>query len=354
MTQKPLNSICILRLSALGDVCHAVAMVERIQRHWPKCQITWVIGKVERMLVGDIPGVEFVEYDKKQGFAAWKQLRRRFKGRVFDALLHMQVAARASLVSLAIPARVKIGFDKARAKEGQWLFTNRRIQPQTSPHVLDGFMAFADAIGVPQDEAPCWHIPLSEGDTTWAKEHIQGEFAVVISPAASKAERNWLAERYAQVADYLAAKGATLYLCGGPSPMEQELASEITRHAQCDITNLVGKTNLKQMLAALGQASLVIAPDTGPAHMAVTQGTPVVGLYAHSNPGRTGPYLYTQYVASVYDEVITQQQEQTQDKIAWGTRAKGGDLMAKISVEQVQAQLDKAIADFSLLSDARD
>ena len=95
------------------------------------------------------------------------------------------------------------------------------------------------------------------------------------------------------------------------------------------------------MLAILKQADLVLAPDTGPAHMATTQGTPVVGLYAHSNPGRTGPYNSLEHVVSVYDEVI---QEQVDGDIAWGTRAKGSELMSRIELIDVKQQIDKLIA----------
>ena len=66
------KSLCLLRLSAIGDVCHAVAMVQHIQRHWPETKITWVIGKIEANLLAGLPGVEFVIFDKKQVYRALK------------------------------------------------------------------------------------------------------------------------------------------------------------------------------------------------------------------------------------------------------------------------------------------
>ena len=106
----------------------------------------------------------------------------------------------------------------------------------------------------------------------------------------------------------------------------------------------MGKTSLTQLLAVLKQATIVLAPDTGPAHMAVTQGTPVIGLYAHSNPGRTGPYLSLANTVSVYDEVITTQHSQP---VAWGTRAKGEDLMSMIEIEPVLQAFDRLAAEFN-------
>ncbi len=337
-----MKSLCVLRLSAIGDVCHAVAMVQAIQRQYPNLAITWVIGKVEYQLLKHLPGIEFVIFDKSKGWRSYLELRSALKGQKFDVLLHMQVALRATIASLMIPAKIRIGFDRARAKEGQFLVTNERVEAQDSPHVLDGFMAFARKIGV-QDTELKWNIPVPEADTEFARSHIADDSkALIICPAASKAERNWMPDRYAAIADYAAEKGFKVYLCGGPSALEKQLSADIISHSNTELTNLVGQTSLTQMLALLKQASLVIAPDTGPAHMAVTQGTPVIGLYAHSNPGRTGPYLYRDYVASVYHEVIREQHPA--GEIPWGKRAKGSDLMSRISVESVKQNFDAVVA----------
>ncbi|GIU14901.1 MULTISPECIES: glycosyltransferase family 9 protein [unclassified Shewanella] len=335
------ESLCLLRLSAIGDVCHAVAMVQAIQRRYPQLKITWILGKVEYQLLKHLEGVEFVVFDKSQGWRSYFNLKQALKGRKFDVLLHMQIALRATIASLAISAKTRIGFDRFRAKEGQWLVTNRHIEPQATPHVLEGFMGFAKAVGV-TDLTPSWNIPVPAIDTEFAETLIPSNTRVlVICAAASKAERNWLPERYAAVADYAVAKGYRVILCGGPTVLERELADNIQSAAKSELENQVGKTTLLQLLAILKQASVVLAPDTGPAHMAVTQGTPVIGLYAHSNPGRTGPYTCLDSVVSVYDEVIAQQNPDI--AIPWGKRAKGGDLMERIDVESVIVQLNRLL-----------
>jgi len=332
-----INSLCLLRLSAIGDVCHAVAMVQAIQRKYPELKITWVIGKVEYQLLKHLEGVEFVIFDKSQGWRSYFNLRKALAGQRFDVLLHMQVALRATLASLAISAKVRIGFDSVRAKEGQWLVTNHKIEPQDTPHVLEGFMAFAKALGV-TDLSPKWNIPVPPADTEFARHLLpDNDKALVICPAASKAERNWLPERYAAVAQHAITNGYRVILCGGPTASEKALAEDIQTACTQTLEDMVGKTSLTQLLAVLKQATIVLAPDTGPAHMAVTQGTPVIGLYAHSNPGRTGPYLSLNHVVSVYDSAIKAQHTAP---IAWGTRAKGGDLMTQIQVEQVITKFD--------------
>lgn len=339
------KKICILRLSAIGDVCHAVAMVQLIQRTYPKVELTWVVGKVEAMLLKDLPGVRFVIFDKKAGWKGLQQLKAQLVGEHFDVLLHMQVALRSSIASLMITATRKIGFDKYRAKEGQWLFTNEHIEPQHSPHVLDGFMGFAKAIGC-EIEKPQWKMPLSDEDMLWASEQFTDEKPIaVICPAASKAERNWHPQGYAKVAEELFSKGFTVAICGGPTPAEHTLSAQIAGHSAAPLIDLVGKTSLKQLLAILKISHLVIAPDTGPAHMAVTVETPVIGLYAHSNPHRTGPYSFQHYVVSCYQTVIQQQKKKALAKLPWGVRAKGEHLMDNIKVEAVLDKVRQLLED---------
>ena len=98
-------------------------MVRTIQKHWPGTGITWIIGKLEATLLGDIEGVEFIVYDKSRRFGALGDLRRALAGRSFDVLLNMQVALRASIVSLFVKVTVRLGYDRARARDGQRFFT---------------------------------------------------------------------------------------------------------------------------------------------------------------------------------------------------------------------------------------
>ena len=352
MTQVPnYSSICILRLSAIGDVCHAVSAVQAIQKAHPNAKITWVMGKVEAMLLADLPGVELVIFDKKEGKAALKKLKNTFKGKQFDVLLNMQVALRAGFVARCIPAKVKLGFDWPRSKELHSLFINKRIAAQKEAHVLEGFKGFAKAIGV-NDYEPSWQMPYTREDEVKADELLGQDYLAnklfVISPAASKAQRNWLPERYAALAEHARAQGFNVALTGGPTELEVNLAENIIKHCNSPILNLVGKTKLKELLCVLKRADLVLAPDTGPAHMAVTVGTPVIGLYAHSNPARTGPYLYQDYVVEVYHKNLLKQTGKTAQQVPWGTRVKGDDLMGQISVESVKAVFDHVVLKESL------
>ncbi|WP_413285399.1 glycosyltransferase family 9 protein [Vibrio sp. MA40-2] len=337
------KSLCILRLSAIGDVCHAIAVVQAIQKYWPETKITWITGKIEAQLINQLPNINVVIFDKKQGFAGMKKVWRQLPEQRFDALLHMQAAIRASALSFGIKAKYKIGFGKNRTREGQQFFTNKHLANTDSFHVLDNFAEFAKYIGVPF-ELPSWDIPISQSDVEFAKKKLPQQPTLVISPAASKDERNWLTERYAQLADYAYEQGLHIVLCGSPAPREVKLGQQIEALCQCPVTNLIGQTNLMQLTSVLKQADIVLAPDTGPAHLATTQNTPVIGLYAHSNPVRTGPYYSQQYVASVYQQHVEQQQGKPLEQLSWGTRAKGENLMQDISLEMVKQRLNQWLA----------
>lgn len=348
MSTKAPQSLCILRLSAIGDVCNAVAAVQAIQARHPSCSITWIIGKVEHQLLKGLPNVEFIVFDKSAGKAARKTLKRTLKSRQFDALLLMQVAMRANLLSRYVKAKRRIGFDWKRSKELHSLFINERIQERPHAHVLEGFYDFAFALGVSPKalKQPAWNIPLEASDIAFAKDHINDDqMCLVICPSASKAERNWLPERYAALADYAVSKGYKVLLCGGPSDDEKALGEAIQALSQQRLTNLIGASSLKGLLAILKRATLVLAPDTGPAHMAVSQGTPVIGLYGHSNPSRTGPYLSLKHVVEVYHEELLVQTGKQTSELPWGTRVKGEHVMEKISVERVMTEFDRVSAE---------
>ncbi|MEH0742526.1 glycosyltransferase family 9 protein [Vibrio cholerae] len=335
----PPRSLCILRLSAIGDVCHAISVVQAIQHHWPETKITWITGRVESSLIGDLPGIEVVVYDKNQGFKGMRELWKQLSQQKFDALLHMQAALRASILSWGIKAQYKVGFGKNRTREAQSLFTNRHLPHSEQFHVLDNFAEFARYVGVPFDQ-PSWDIPISMQDEQWAIHVLDERRSLVICPAASKDSRNWVTERYAQIADYASTQGLQVILCGSPAPREVALGKKIESLCNSSVINLIGQTNLKQLTAVLKHADIVIAPDTGPAHLATTQGTPVIGLYAHSNPYRTGPYNNLDIVVSVYQEHVEEQYGKPVETLAWGTRAKGDYLMQSITLDMVKEKLD--------------
>ncbi|MEE3878811.1 glycosyltransferase family 9 protein [Vibrio sp. YYF0003] len=339
------SSLCILRLSAIGDVCNTIATVQAIQKQWPSTQITWITGKLESQLLAAIDGVEVIVFDKKAGLEGYKALWKQLKGRKFDALLHMQYAIRASVSTLGIKAKYRLGFSSDRSQDFQTLFTNVKVPSPQSLHVADGLMAFAHQIGVPNTELD-WTLTYPEQDREWAEAHISGDKPnLLLVPGASKAYKNWNAEGYVDVIEHARAKGWNVILAGSPAQVELDLAESIQSRLEEPCLNLVGQSSILQMLALIDNVEMVIAPDTGPAHMANAMNTPIIGLYAHHNPVRVGPYRYLQYVVSVYEEVILAETGKTSQQLSWRTRAKDETAMNRITSDQVISMFDHVVED---------
>ncbi|MFL1482895.1 glycosyltransferase family 9 protein [Marinobacter sp. LN3S78] len=340
-----MNSICILRLSAIGDVTHVVPVVLSLQEQVPGVKITWVIGKIEAKLVGDLPGVEFIIFDKKAGWKGYRDLHQKLKGRRFDALLHMQVAFRANLAAAVIPAKLRIGYDKARSKDLHSLFINRRIAPAPQQHVRDCLASYLEPLGLAA-APPRWEIPLDEGNYDFARNHLANDRRnLVISPCASHILRNWPAERYAQLADHaIREHGMKVILVGSPAPFEAEYCTAIEQAMKESALNICGKDTLKQLTALLAGADLVVAPDTGPAHIASAMGTDVLGLFAASNPDRSGPYNSLQWCVNRYPEALRKFTGKTVDEARWGAKAEFEGAMELITVDDATTMLDRWMA----------
>lgn len=339
---QPPDSICILRLSALGDASHTLPVVRAIQAEWPPSRIAWIIGRVERQLMAGVGGVEFIEFDKRGGFAAVSALRRQLKGRRFDVLLHMQVAARANFLSLLIRADRRIGWDRARSRDRHHWFARETIEAVPFQHQVQGFLAFARALGIEARE-PRWALPVSDDARDWARSRIGGDSPVLlISPCSSHRLRNWPAERYAAVADHAASRmGMQVVLSGGPGEMEAEMGRHIEGAMSAPCLNLIGKDTLEQLKALLLRASIVISPDSGPAHIASALGTPVIGLYAATWSRRSGPYNSLELCVDRFPEAARKFRGKAPEALRWGSRIEEPAVMDLIEVDDVIASLER-------------
>ncbi|MBX3727522.1 MAG: glycosyltransferase family 9 protein [Xanthomonadales bacterium] len=342
---SPPRSVCLLRLSALGDVSHVVPLVRALQDQWPDTAITWVVGRFEHRLVGAIEGVEFVAFDKRGGWPAYRDLRRRLAGRRFDALLLMQLALRANLVSTAIRAPLRVGYDRARAREGHGLFVNHRIAPAAGQHVLDALRSFGDALGL-ASSPPRWDLPVPDEAEAFAREQLpDGTASLVISPCASHPQRNWRPERYALVAEHASrAHGLRVVLAGGPSAAERAMADAILARCSAPVLDLVGKDTLPRALALFRRATLVLSPDSGPVHMANAMGTPVLGLYASTDPARSGPYSDRRWCVDRHDQAARRFRGRPASALRWGSKIEAEGVSDLIETEAVIERLDAFMA----------
>jgi heptosyltransferase I len=340
LTERP-ESLCILRLSAIGDTCHVVPVVRTLQRVWPTTRLTWVIGRAEARLMSLLPGVEFITIDKRAGLVAARAVRAALHGRRFDVLLHMQLSLRASLVSTLISATVRLGFDRARARELQWLFTNAQIAPRRHQHVLDSFQGFLGALGIEQGRLQ-WDLPLPTEARQYAAALVPDlQPTLIISPCSAHAARNWHPSHYAAIADYaMRTHGMRVILCGGGSALERDMGAAIERRVEVPIINRIGGDTLPQLLALLARSSVLLCPDSGPAHMATMVGTPVIGLYAATRLERSGPYLSRQWSVDRYEAAARRFRGCSAAQLPWHEKIEHPGVMDLIEVADVRERLD--------------
>ncbi|HEX9109224.1 MAG TPA: glycosyltransferase family 9 protein, partial [Longimicrobiales bacterium] len=269
---------------------------------------TWIIQPVPHRLVAGHAAIDgFVDFERRHGLSAWRsygELRQRLarRGRRFDLLLALQVYFKAGLIAALVPARVKLGFDRARARDANWLFTNERIPPRPVGHVQDQYFEFLHHLGVDPEPVE-WGLALTEEERAAQGDFFQGldRPAVALVVGTSKPEKNWLPERWTRLA-------AALYrdhrlqpvIVGGPSPAERAVADIIVRDAGVPVVQAL-RNDVRRLLWLIEGARLVVSPDTGPLHIARAVDTPVVGLYGYTNPKRYGPYRkYTELVVDGY------------------------------------------------------
>ena len=341
---EPPRSVCILRLSAIGDACHVVPIVRTLRQAWPATQLTWIIGRSEARLMRLLAGVEFITVDKRASLRGFGAVRAALAARRFEVLLHMQLALRASLVAARVGARVKLGFDRARARELQWLFTNARIAPRTREHVLDSFFGFPAALGI-AERLLRWDLPLPPEARAYAQRLIpDSQPTLVISPCSSHPLRNWRAARYATVAAHAVSRhGMRVILAGGPSESERLMGAAIEQCCRVPLTNQIGKDTLPELLALLARARVLLSPDSGPAHMATMVGTPVIGLYAATNPARSGPYLSGRWCVDAYPQAARTFRGCEPGELPWTHKIEEPGVMDLIQVDEVTGKLDELL-----------
>ena len=336
------RSICLLRLSALGDATHVVPLVRTLRRAWPQVALTWLIGKGEARLLDGLEGVEFAVYDKATGIAGMRAVRRALAGRRFDALLQLQVAARANLLSAFVPARRRIGYDRSRSRDLHGLFVSERIPDRPGIHVLDAIGSFCEPLGLRQDTVE-WNLPVPADAHAWAAAQWpdDGTPTLLVSPCSSHVLRNWRADRYAALADHAASQGWRVVLCGGRSVLERTTTDMILAAMQAPALDLVGKDTLKQLPALLARGDLLVTPDSGPMHIANAMGTAVLGLHAASNPARSGPYSDRRFCVDRYDDAARGFLRKPASELRWGTKIEREGVMDLVKVDDAVAAFER-------------
>ena len=292
MIQRPLRHVGIVMMSAVGDAVHVLPLLTALKRHAPDVRVTWVLQPGAATLVrGHWAVDEIIEFDRSRGWRAYPAVRRALAARRFDVVLALQVYFKAGIVTSFTRAPVKLGFDRARARDLNWLFTTDRLPARDGQHVQDQYFEFLEALKIPH-EPVTWDLGPWEHERIWQREFLaQFERPIVpIVVATSKAEKDWMPERWAEVSNTLWHDfGLQPLLVGGRSARELAAERVILDRATVPVASALG-SGLRHLVGILDGAALVLSPDTGPLHMAVALNRPVVSLMGYTNPKRVGPY----------------------------------------------------------------
>ncbi|TSK03864.1 MAG: glycosyltransferase family 9 protein [Geobacter sp.] len=288
------DRVCIVMMSAVGDTVHVLPVLHALKRANPAMKVTWILQPGPATLVrGHALVDEIILFDRSKGWRGYLEVREQLKSRRFDLVLDLQVYFKANIICSFVNAPVKLGFDFARARDLNWLFTTHRIPPHAMQHVQDQYLEFCEYLGVPT--APVeWNLgPWNDQERAWQRDfYAQFDRPVVpIVVATSKAQKDWVPERWAEVCDALHGDfGLQPVLVGGRSPREENAERIIMEKARIKPFSNLGNGGLRGLVGVLDKAALVLSLDTGPLHITVALDRPVIALMGYSNPKRVGPY----------------------------------------------------------------
>lgn len=340
---EPIKNIGLVRLSAFGDVLLTVPAVRTLQANFPEAKITWIVSPGAYPILKGLSGIEFIVLEKPRDLFTYIAAYKKLKPCAFDVLLCMQASFSANILFPLIKAKRRIGFDNARARDAHRLFVKEAV-PAGKDHLLDAFMRFPEMLGCTEKKIS-WGLDISQEDRDWvnlrwAQELAPEKKTLIINPSCSKPERNWFKERYIQVIQ--AAKkrwDINILLTGGPAESEKKLAASIEAEVGFPIANWVGKTTPKQLAVTLEKADVLLAPDTGPLHLAGAMGTPVIGLYAVASTGLSGPYFSRHLSIDKFPEAVCKFLKKDPATVPWKTRVHTHKAMALITVDDVLEKL---------------
>jgi len=288
------RSVCVVLLSGLGDVVHGLPVVNALKRSHPEWRITWVVEPMPAPMLAGHPAVdEVIVYEKVRGVRGVLDLRRKLKRRSFDLTLNLNYFTKSVWPTLFSGAPRRVGFDWHRCRDrAVWVAANEHLAPHPLQHTQDMLLEFVAHLGIERPTVE-WRIPITD-----AERRAQSDFfapvgdvpVAAIVPATAIRRKDWFADRYASVVDALEGDfGFRTVLVGGRGEREQRVAREIMERTRANPVWAMGDP-IRSMIWQLERSDLVIAPDTGPTHLARALEVPVIGLYGHTNPWRVGPY----------------------------------------------------------------
>ncbi len=307
-----IRNILVVRLGAMGDIVHVMPSVINLRRAFPAASIAWLVEDKVKDLVEALPGVdEVIVFPRKKWQTALRhphkyfkiaaELRtflRKLRGREYDVAFDFHGNFKSGLLAYLSSAKTRVGFSKGYCKEGNFIFTNIRIQPQQKKmHRIDKYFSLLQGMGI----TACYQRPvfsISDSDRLSIKDfisrhHLQEKLIAVLHPGTSMFGKfkRWPPENYAFLADKLI-KEMNYAVVFTWSAQEYTLVKDILSFMQYhDQATIACRTaSIKQLIALLQHAHLFIGGDTGPTHLASCMGIPTIAIFGPKDPSLYAPY----------------------------------------------------------------
>ena len=287
------DRILIIKPSAIGDVVHALPVLNLLRRRWPEAHVSWLITPGCRGLLEGHPQIdELIPFDRNllghswKSFAAASEALRYFRSlrdHKFDLVIDLQGLFRSGLLTWATRAPIRVGSTNAR-EFGGYFCTHLAPVHTWWQHAIERYLTVAEFLGLGREPVE-FVFATDDADRQFVNDLLPKEtpFAVLL-PATNWKTKQWPVENFAALVEPLRQRfGLESILAGGPD------AAALSPSIPGAI-NLAGKTTLRQLTALLERADLVIANDTGPMHIAAALGRPLVTMFGPTSPIQTGPY----------------------------------------------------------------
>ena len=303
-----MTRIALIKLSSLGDVVHALPVAATLRARVPEAHLTWIVERHEAAVLRDHPAIDALvavdtrRWRRARGLrdlaavvTAVRQTTRRLRAAAFDVALDLQGLLKSGVLAAATRAPLRIGFAAGRCREPlAALFTNRRVVPPAAArHVVDQHLSLLVPLHVTEPVRE-FRLPIEPAAEARADEFLAsaglapGRRLVVLNPGAGRPDKRWPEERFRALAERLAEDTGTMVLIvwgPGEEAAARHIAPAGTGRVVCG-----PPTDLYELVAFLRRASVLVAGDTGPLHLAAALGTPCVGLYGPTSAVRNGPY----------------------------------------------------------------
>jgi heptosyltransferase-1 len=292
------HRVLIIKLSAIGDILHALPVSAALGESFPHWEISWAVEEpFKSLLEGNpylkevlpVPKLRSKTLTQASARSDYLNRLRELRKREFDLVLDLQGLTKSAILAVASGAKARLGYHWLR-EAAKFVEVAVPRRPE-SVHIVDQYLDVARHLGAITDPVRFPFI-VSEADKSHVESLLRAEGItqetpfVTLNPASALAIKQWGAERYAALIDALAQRGVRSVLVTA----DRAVAEAVAQNANEPFVNLVGKTSLTQLGGVLERGAVHVCGDTGSGHLATALGRPVVSLVGPTDPDRACPY----------------------------------------------------------------